>query len=224
MFGQATPVFVSTDTIYRECRTDQSALLFFKTAAPVVRTSQVMLRGPRPPAFLFEDRFVSVYPVLEFNGQNAIGGIPNAALSLFQVSYRPPEVEPEYRRVDHQVLFRIVRPYVLTLQSVGYTIDVPDFNDEPWREWVHPAPTPESLLYPFRQIPTFRRGQQYNLFFNQPPSPRLDPEADKIRPYDYGVMLIRQAQAIPVPLTTCGQIDVYDYGNGTVLVAWPPFN
>ena len=143
-------------------------------------------------------------------------------MSLFKVSYRPPDVEPEYQRVNHQLFFQTVRTYAFAFQFTCYVQDVPDFNDEPWHEWVHPPPTPESLLYPFRQIPVQIRGHQYNLFFNQPPSPRLDPEADKLRPFDYGVIFLRPA-ATPKQFTTCGAFDIYDYGNGSILVEWPPF-
>jgi hypothetical protein len=225
VFGQTTPVLVNEDTIYRESRRDPAALLFWRTAAPQVATSQIILRSAvPPPAWLFQDRFVSVYPVHEnFSQVAAAAPSLNSALALYRISYRPPVIEDEYQRVNHQLYFQTVRTYAFAFQFTGVVIDVPDFNDEPWKEWVHPAPSPESQLYPFRQIPVTVRGQPFNMFWGQPLSPRLDPEPDKLRPFDYGIMLIRQITAVPVNLTTCGQIDIYDYGNGSILVTWPPF-
>lgn len=219
--SEITPVFVSEDTIYAGSRRDPAALLFWRKAATTQAAAPwFVFRTPPPPAWLFQDRFVSVYPVLEDFAISA--AFPAGALNLFRPSYRPPAFEEEYRRVNHQLYFQTARTYAFSFQFTGVIVDVPDFNDEPWREWVHPAPSPESLLYPFRQIPVSVRGHQFNLFWNQPLSPRLDPEPDKVRPFDYGVMWLRPS-AVPVQLTTCGAFDIYDYGNGSILVAWPPF-
>jgi hypothetical protein len=222
MFGQATPVLVNEDTIYARSPYP-SALFFWRTAYTPVALPQFILRTPPPPAFLFQDPFVSVYPVLEAYDQVATPQ-PNApAVMRFPPAYRPPIVEDEYQRTDQQLLFKIVRTYTFTLQPVGYTVELPDLCDEPWQEWVHPKAPDQSALYPFRQVYVSIRGQQFNLFFNQPPSPRLDPEPDTIRPFNSGVMALRESLAVPGIFTTCGQLDAYDYGNGSILLAWRNF-
>jgi hypothetical protein len=218
---QIVPVLVNEDTLY--ARSPYPYGLFWRTAAPVVALPAFILQSPRPPPWLFEDRFVSVYGVLEAYQQASQGGAQIPVLSLFVPSYRPPEIEPDYLRTNQQLLFQIVRPYVLQIYNSGFVVDVPDFNDNPWLEWVHPPASPESAIYPFRQIPKTIRGQQFNLFFAQPISPRLDPAPDTVRLFDAGIMLWRQAKAGAQAYTTCGHLDVYDYGNGSVLLAWGPF-
>lgn len=222
MFGQALPVFVNEDTIYRESRRDPAALLFWRTAATPVAVPWFVWRTTPSPAWLFQDRFVSVYPVQEgFSTLATPAPSPPAVLRFKPASY-VPNAEPEFFRANHQLFFQTVRTYAFAFQFTGVIVDVPDFNDEPWHEWVHPAPSPELLIYPFRQIPVSFRGQQWNLFWNQPLSPRLDPEPDKVRPFDYGVMFLRPG-ATPKQYTTCGAFDIYDNADGSILVAWPPF-
>lgn len=218
---QTVPVLVNEDTIYARSPYP-NALLFWRTAAPVVPLPQFILRGTAPPAFLHDDYSFRIYPpAQQFRQLSAVGARPN--ILLFRDSYRAPVVEDEYPRTNHQLYFQTKRTYVLTLGFGGFSIEVPDFCDEPWLEQVHRPPNPETALYPFRQIPRQIRGNQFNIFFNQPPSPRLDPEPDTLRPFDAGIMVIRQANAVQRILTTCGHLDIYDYGNGSILVAWGPF-
>jgi hypothetical protein len=223
-----TPILVPEDTIYQGVRRDNSALLFWRTASTPVSGSQIVLKAgaPRPPTFLFNDPFISVYAVVEAFQQVSVTPVAAAAgtIGMFKASYRPPEVEPEYARANHQLFFQVQRVYGLQITFEGYTLEVPDLNDNPWLEWVHPPQSPQAALYPFRSYGTPQRGQQFNLFYGQPPSPRLDPEADTInRQYSNWHVITRMAPTVAKVITSCGDIWAYDMGNGTIVVTWGPF-
>lgn len=226
---QIVPVLVAEDTIYQGSRANPAALLFWRTAAPVISGSPVALRSvTRPSPALFESPFVSVYGVLEAYQQQSITAPPALAgtIGMFRVSYRPPEIEDEYKRVDHQVFFRTQRTYAFTVQYGGFTSYLPDLCDDPWLEWVHPKASDEAAQYPFRQIyPSAAavRGQQFNLYFGQPPSPRLEPEPDTQRISTHNLILALQLPQTVGQITSCGVIDAYDKGGGNVLFAWGPF-
>jgi hypothetical protein len=225
--SQYVPVLVSTDDIYRESRRDNGALLFWRSSLPSVKGSQIVLRsGTRPPPTLFEDRFAGVYPVVEVFQQVAVTASAALAgtIGLLRASFRTPETEEEYKRANHQVFFQVQRTYGLQITFKGYAFEIPDLNQPEWQEWVHPPASPQAALYPFRQIVQTFRGQQYSLYFNQPPSPRLEPEADGVyvrKGSDFA--LTRQALILVKVITSCGVINAYDYGNGKILVAWGPF-
>lgn len=224
---QATLVLVSEDTVYRESRTDNALLLFWRLQsagfASVPQQRLLLQTPPAAPYWMFDTPYeVKAAGSRIFRQPPIVATIP-AVQQRFTPPYRWPEVLEEFQRFDHQVYFKIVRPYALAIQFLWYTFEVPDLNDNPWLEWVHPKLDDEAAIHPFRQIPKQIIGQQWNLFWDQPRSPRLEPESDTVRPYDIGVFLIRQTVAIPQPITTCGHIDAYDYGNGSVLLAWPPF-
>src|SRR6266404_1056289 len=171
---QVVPVLVNEDTIYARSPYP-NALLFWRTAAPVVPLPQFILRGTASPAFSFFQDPDRIYPTAQPVRQiTAVGARPNVL--LFRESYRVPVVEEEYPRTNHQIYFQTVRVYTVTIGFGGFSVDVPDLCDDPWLEQVHRPPNPEAALYPFRQIPRAIRGHQFNLFFNQPPNPRLEPE------------------------------------------------
>jgi hypothetical protein len=229
---QIVIVPVEAPDIYREARRDHGLALFFnRSSATAAAQTPLAMRvaTPRPSPEHFGDRYVMSYPVIEAYQQVSITASPALAgtIGLFRASFRPPEVEDEYRRANHQIFFQQQRTYPLQITFKGYSVEVPDLNGPEWQEWVHPPARPDIALYPFRQIyptPSQVRGQQYNLYFGQPASPRLEPEADGIyvrKGSDFA--LTRGAIVTTKVITSCGVISAYDYGNGKVLVAWEAF-
>jgi hypothetical protein len=177
---QVIPVLVTEDTVFQGLRDKSQSLLFNRSRATATAARPLALLQPgRPPAGFFQDSF-SVYPVLEAYQPASIqpGSSAQPFLLYIRVSTRLPELEPEYSRFNHQILFRLRGPYAA--QLVGYTFEVPDLNDNPWLEWVHPPKSPEGALYPFRQIPQAVRGQPYNLYFDQPTPWKIEAEVDTV--------------------------------------------
>lgn len=193
------PVLVNEDVVFH--RQDYSRLLMFGRPATTPQAQPfALLKNSPPPWSHFEDKFAGTYTVQEVFGK--VSGITPGSQATpfslyFRPSYRLPEIEEEYRRIDHQKLFLMRGPSVA--QLVGYTFDQPDFNDHPWIEWVHPPPSPESALYPFRQIPQFVRGQQYNLYFYQSPNWVLEAEADITRKSDHGLFELMWDRPFVIP-------------------------
>jgi hypothetical protein len=172
---------------YRSADYSQLLLVGRKKVVSPTKPYLATLTPPRPPWVLFEDSLVSVYPVLEAYSQQALTLVN--PWSAFYKGVQLPEPEEDFKRFDHGVYFSLVRRYAA--QLIGYTFDQPDFCDDPWIEWVHPAPTPESQLFPFRSPGISIRGQQFNLFFNQPQPWRIEEEGDFVhRQPDLGALLL----------------------------------
>ena len=189
---QTVPVLVREDTVYRESRPDPNGarllLLNRQPASAPPAAPFLAYQSRRAPPQLFEDRFVSVYAVIEAYQQAAMQVVPSMSLLLWPVAKPPPEPEFETRRADHSLLFRFRGVYVA--QLVGDVVYQPDFCDDPWLEQVHRPANPEVALFPFRQIPQFIRGQQFNLFFNQPKPWYVDSEADPVTSRAYRFTLL----------------------------------
>jgi hypothetical protein len=152
-----------------------------KGAIAPASTPLAMLTPPTRNWNLNQDTFVSVYPVQEYTSQytQAPGSKTQPFPMLFWQSRRPPDPDEEFRRTDLLSLFRLRGPAVA--QHVGYTFDQPDFNDNPWLEWVHPKASDESSLFPFRQIYTVPLAQwQYTINFYQSPNWRIEAESDTV--------------------------------------------
>jgi hypothetical protein len=145
-------VLVSEDTIYSRERIDHAARLLLlqrpQIAAPVQMAMR--LQVPRPSPVLFEDRFVSVYPVIEIMPTAAVQP-PTQPPQPFFLAYRPstrlpdPDSEESTRRIDLGMLhaFRW-RPYAPGIMP--YTVEIPDLCDNPWIEYVHPPKPIDSEL------------------------------------------------------------------------------
>jgi hypothetical protein len=181
----ATVVLVETPTVYQESRIDHGRrMMAFQRPRVTAAASHplAMMSVPRPHPMHFEDRFVSVYPVLDYIEQRAV---PKAAQST-TITYRPstrlddPDPESQFHRIDHGLLFRY-NQLVAAPAFLAYTFEVPDLCDNPWLEWVHPAPTPESIMYPFRQIYAASPPNQ-NLIqmFWSSPNLRIELEIDTV--------------------------------------------
>lgn len=195
-------ILVSEDVIFE--RRDYNRLLMFGKA-PTAGGGQPfsLLKNSPPPWNLFEDKFFAAHSVLEIYGEDQAltPGSQAQPFSLyFRPSYRAPEVEDEYKRVDHQRLFSLRNPSVA--QLVGYTFDQPDFNDHPWLEWVPLPKNPASQLVPFRQIPTFVRGQQFSMLFYQAPYWKQEAEPDSLRKTDHGVFELMWGRPFVIPPIT----------------------
>lgn len=177
------PVLVSEDTIYRESRIDHGARLLL-LQRPKVLSANVpylsRLSVPRPSPTLFEDRFVGVYPVLEgFSPFAKIAQSITPIVSCVVPVFVSEDTTFLRERIDQGILhrFRSARG-VPTFVVFPYTFEVPDLTSDEWVPWVHPAPTPESMLFPFRQIPAKRLpGQPPPLLWYKAPNWKIEAEA-----------------------------------------------
>ena len=197
-----TPVFVSEDVVWQS---NKDALRLFFGRQQVSGGGQPfsLLKNSPPPYHLFQDTFVSVYSVAEVYGYvpaiAAPGALSQPYVMFRQPSYRPPEIEFDIQRFNHQSYFQVKTGF--GPQMVGYVADQPDFCDHPWLEWVHPPASPESAIYPFRQVPRSIRGQQYNFLFYKAPNWKLEAEPDHLRKTDHGLFeLMWDRPALYVPL------------------------
>jgi hypothetical protein len=198
--------------------------MFWRTAQTPIASPQLVQKSqPRPPNWLFENGFVSVYPVIEAYQQTSVVAAPSGHAGVIgqtKPSTRLPDVEDEYKRTNHQLYFDVLNIYGLQITFNGYTIEVPDLTGDPWKEW-EPYRKPADL-YPFRQVTGApARSSQFNLYYNQPVSPRLDPEPDgKNRQYLDWHIITRMSPTVAKVITSCGVINAYDLGNGTIFVTW----
>jgi hypothetical protein len=225
-----TPVLVAEDTTFARERYDHAAriLMLQRPQKHLAASAPIWsLLVPRPSPVLFEDRFVSVYPVLEVFSQK---GVPPPA-QPFSLTFRPstrldePQQEDQFHRVDQTTLFRFILQKSQPINFLGFTFEIPDLCDNPWLEWVHPAPTPESLMYPFRQIyPPSVKPTPINLLYWASPNWRLEAEIYAAQPIEHGArfypfhLLPAQPQ-----LEFSDGLSIYDGLNGTVTLQWGPF-
>jgi hypothetical protein len=129
------------------------------------------------------------------------------------------EAEEEYQRADHQRIFMLREK--LSPQMIGYTFDQPDFNDHPWIEFVQVPKNPAAALMPFRGIPTFVRGQQFNFLFYRAPNWKVEAEPDSPRAIDHNGRLLYGRPQIIVQLEQLPIIlDVYEIARGMILLYW----
>lgn len=207
----SVPVLVEDPTIYRESRIDHASRFFMmnRTApAPSTRSHPLaMLQVPRPPPMLFEDRFVSVYSVLEVGIQTSSPPIHARLLqfvTLPSTRLDDPQQEDQFHRVDHGLLLTAFRGFGTSV-VMSFSFDSPDLCDAPWTEYVRP--TAPADLFPFRQIRTVPLPPPQPLpaaifFAMQPVSPRLEAETD-FRVIDHAarVQPFRQIYPPPTPAT-----------------------
>jgi hypothetical protein len=180
-------------------RTPYPLGMFFNRSVQVVgATPLAYLSIKTPPWEFYRDPFTSVYSVVEFYSQ-ATQVVPSGPFVIFNPATKrlaPPE--EDLRRFDHQQYFQISRHY--TAQIIGYTVEVPDFNDHPWIEWVHPAPSPESALLPFRRQIVPANPYQIPIMWGQPKPWPVTEELDSVfRKPDVGVLLPYPRPA-PLPI------------------------
>jgi hypothetical protein len=179
------PILVNEDTTYVRERIDHGArMLMFqrpRVAAPA-RPQLFALTVPRPSPSLFEDRFVSVFPVVSVDSQIAV---PKAQQSQ-QISFRPstrlddPDPELQFHRVNHGLLFSFIKG-LASPAFIAYTFEIPDLNGDPWVEWVPPHPPAD--LFPFRQIyPPASINHSMELLYWRSPNWRIEAEADSRPP------------------------------------------
>lgn len=167
-----------------------SGLFFNRNALSAVSNPVVALFIPKaPPWELYRDTFAGVYPVIEVSSQATLIVPPQQPYVLLSPKTNrldPPE--EDLRRFDHQVYFTIARYYIG--QIIGYTVEVPDFNDHPWLEWVHPPASPESALYPYRRQVVPPNPYQIPILWGQPKPWPVTEELDSVfRRPDVGVLL-----------------------------------
>jgi len=186
LYESTSLVLVNADTSYNEYRIDHYAriALFQRPQHVVAARPLAYVVPPRPLPTLFEDRFVGVYPVIEYF---ATAAVPRPQ-QPFAITLRPstrlddPLSEEQFRRVDHGMLFRFIEGIASPAFGIFET-EAPNLCDDPWKEWVHPAPTPETQLYPFRQIyvgPGPRHT--FALLWYQSPNWKLEAEPDSRPP------------------------------------------
>jgi hypothetical protein len=190
-----TPVLVEDpENIWRSSPTNQGLMFSRNYPAPPPYNLFVLAPfAPPTPSRAWEalhaDRFTSVYGVIElFSPQ----GIPPQTFNFLAYSQKYNRIDtpedPPYPHTDHAgAFFQFQRRYAA--QLVGFSNPYPDYCDDPWLEEVRQRTKPEWAIIPLRQTPVFVRGQQFNLFFNQPRSPVLDPEPDAVfRKPDVGML------------------------------------
>lgn len=150
------------------------------------------IRNPPPGWEFFRDTFFASIPFTTEVDQHSV--TPGSGFQPWLAYTRPKlpsiEAEADFPRTNQQTIFNLQGIYVA--QLVGYTFDQPDFNDNPWLEELHRPLDPSQAIFPFRQIPQFIRGQQFNLYFNQPKPWLVDAEIDQVirSKNDYGLALI----------------------------------
>jgi hypothetical protein len=131
-----------------------------------------LLTVPRPKPQFFEDRFVSVYPVVEVADQNPTTFFtpPQPGWLYFNKNRPSPTFFEDHSLETGQTN----HPYPNVIQiGIGlfpYTFEIPDLTSEVWAEQVHRPPNPEIALYPFRQIYINQSPQQIMLqmFYKSP--------------------------------------------------------
>ena len=195
-----TPIFVNEDVVWQS---NKDALRLFFGRQQIAGGGQPfsLLKNSPPLYSLFQDTFVSVYSVAEVYGPNPTvqPGSTSRPFSAYVQGVRQ-WIEPEepFQRFNHQQLFRYRGPYVA--QMVGYTFEVPDLTDNPWLEWVPQPKSPESAIYPFRQIPQTVRGQPFNFLFYRSPNWIIESEADSVfRKPDIGNLLAYGRPQVAAP-------------------------
>lgn len=194
IFNTDQIVFIEDPAGYSPSSATYNGLLFDRsTAAPTPAAALLLFVKSNPWTLYSTGEWGGVYPVVELAPIAAVQPLqPLFVSQLFKPSRRLDDLElsPErddYRRWKHSVYWEYVRLYAA--QLVGYTFTLPDFCDDPWLEWVHPKKSDESAIYPYRQINVFIRGQQFNLFWNQPKPWPVTEEIDTVsRLANYGIM------------------------------------
>ena len=136
-------------------KSPESAIYPFRQIPQVQPAGQQVfyLTPPRPAPSLFEDKFVSVYAVIEQYSQTATTTFnpPQPYFLFFQDSGKPESFFFDDHSLDTG---QTNHPYPHVIQiGIGlfpYSFEVADLNADPWLEWVpqHPA----ANIYPFRQI------------------------------------------------------------------------
>ncbi len=177
-------VLVSEDTIYARERIDHAARLMMFQRPQRAGSAQQLLRMQlaRPSPTFFEDRFVSVIPVLEVYSQAVAPPPPPPAqpfYRLVQTSIRLDEPNPEdfTHRLDH-TLIHAFRSRQNVAFFLPYTFEIPDLNDNPWLEWVRPPPDPALGIFALRRQTVAPPIIQWSLPFYQAPRPRVEAEED----------------------------------------------
>lgn len=181
-----TLVLVSEDQVFPRERRDHSADLLQVYGRPQKSPAHVplsMLLAQRPSPSLFEDRFVSVYPVLESFEQLIVSNPGQPLFALAHVSNRLDEPNPEdsTKRFDLTQIHRFRVKLAPLTYLVGIVQEIPDLNDDPWREWVHPGRDHPNTLQPFRQYIHPVIPQQWGMLQWRSPNWRVEAEADVFR-------------------------------------------
>jgi hypothetical protein len=204
------PVLVEDPTVYwQERGLDHGLRLYpFLRPKPTTITYQPLaLTRPPPPAWvLLEDKFASVYPVLELFEQAAVPIRPQPFFALTLAPNRVDDLpqEEQFHRVDHNLIraFRSGTINTLAAAYLYYDFEVMDLCNDPWLEWMHPGPTPESAFAPFFQhltpvIPSTRLSLE---LMYQAPNWRIEAEEDfrYAREPDYSAEF-RQIYVTPLP-------------------------
>lgn len=115
------------------------------------------LRYQSPPPQLFEDTFFASLPIQEAFQQQTQQAF-STPWFIWQKS--PPAWffdDPFFEQVRYTKPSFIQPRYAI--QFAGFTVEVPDFNDHPWLEWVHPAIDHNAAFFPFRIQPSLLPGQ-----------------------------------------------------------------
>jgi hypothetical protein len=166
-------------------------LMFGRPAIASPPYAALLLRPKRPPPELFFDTFTSVYSVTEAYSQTGQTSANPIELFVNYSSARPQAFEepPDIRHADHSLLHQFRWQAIGLL--VGYTFDVPDLNDHPWLEWVHPKKTDESALFPFRQFVTPGQPYQPALVFWKPRfwDVTAESDIDRLSPHNVRLQL-----------------------------------
>jgi hypothetical protein len=175
-------VFLSGDPWLEQVaspKSPEAALLPFRQI-PVSQPSGQqlsLLTVPRPKPQLFEDRFVSVYPVIEQYSQIATTSFtPNQPQFIYFYNNRPrPEFFDDHSLETGQTNHPFPHVIQIGIGLFPYSFEVADLNSDPWIEWV---PLHQAVnMYPFRQIYPVLPPQQIMLqMFYQPPDWHMEAE------------------------------------------------
>lgn len=188
-FYYGTTVLVEDPDVIWRSSVSQN-IFFNRTKASITALPLALYSRGKPVWELLEDKWAAALPVQEVYSQGLKPPISFNFLLYLQKQNRIDEPEAqEYPHTNHAAaFFQFARRYAA--QLVGYVTYVPDLCDDPWLEQVHRPPNPELAMMPYRQIPQFIRGQQFNLFFNQPRPWYVDGEDDTVnRETGPGVLL-----------------------------------
>jgi hypothetical protein len=146
------------------------------TQQPPTAGQPFFLQYKSPSPTLFADTFAGVYPRIEAYSPQFIQPIVGVRAFAQRPSTRWTEDEPTFSRFNHQQYFSFGQTQVPAF--FGYTFDQPDFNDNPWIEWVPQPLSPQARLFPFRQVPQIVIGQAWHLLFWESVNLRVEAETD----------------------------------------------
>ena len=188
-------------------RTDHARLFQLQNRAPAAQPGNqplLLFQTPRPWSHN-EDKWALAYGVTEAYSQQGQASANPVQIFLNFSTSRPQAFEDaqDIRHADHSLLHQF-RWQAIGLLN-GYTFDVPDLNDNPWLEWVHPKAADQSALFPFRQIATPGVPYQSALVFWKPRFWDLVPEPDtqRIAPHNERLLMFGRPQVYipPVQIT-----------------------